>query len=201
MRFTFRLISTLCVLFFASSAYAASLVAIASPDPVSPGGMVQITLVGTTDPLTETTTSIDVRIVGFGTQVSTEQALSGTCIASVGCLQGAGWTAGGTQGTNVGGNYIAFSQIGGLTDGPITNGMAAGPTPPFLTGNSTLTAVFMIPAPATPGVAHIMLSDAGVGFFGISGSQILGSYGIPEPTTAALMGLGLLGLAASGRKR
>ena len=45
------------------------------------------------------------------------------------------------------------------------------------------------------------MSPLGVGFFGITGPQTLGSYTvIPEPTTAALMGLGLLGLAVAGRR-
>ena len=184
---------------FATVANAATLVATASPDPVAPGGTVTITLTGTTDPENETAQSIDVRIVGAGTEVSTETGQAGTCVAATGCIPGAAWNVGGTQGTNQGANYQAFNQIGGLTAVPNTLNMTPGS--PFHTGNSTLTAVFMIPAPATPGVAHIMLSDAGVGFFGISGSQILGSYNIPEPTTAALLGLGLLGLAASGRKR
>ena len=47
-----------------------------------------------------------------------------------------------------------------------------------------------------------MLLILNVGFFGITGTQSLGNYTvIPEPTTAALMGLGLLGLAVSGRRR
>ena len=188
---------------FATAANAATLVATASPDPVAQGGTVQITLVGTTDPLTETAQSVDVRIVGAGTHISVDTALTGTCTPGFGCLQGAGWTQGGTQSTTTGaGDFQAFSQIGGTSAVPNTNGMGAGPTPPFLTGNSTMTAVFTMTAPSTPGVVQIMLSSVGVGFFGISGSQSLGSYTVvPDPTTAALMGLGLLALAASGRKR
>ena len=185
---------------FATVANAATLVATASPDPVAPGGTVTITLTGTTDPENETTQSIDVRIVGAGTEVSTGQALAGVCVAGSGCIPGAGWSVGGTQGSNQGANYQAFNQIGGLAAVPNTANMNAGV--PFNTGNSTLTAVFTMTAPATSGVVQIMLADIGVGFFGISGSQSLGSYTVvPEPTTAALMGLGLLGLAFSGRRR
>ena len=185
---------------FATVANAATLVATASPDPVALGGTVTITLVGTTDPENETAQSIDVRIVGAGTEVSTETGQAGTCVAATGCIPGAAWNVGGTQGSNQGANYQAFNQIGGLTAVPNTLNMTPGT--PFHTGNSTLTAVFTMTAPATPGVVQITLADVGVGFFGISGSQSLGSYTVvPEPTTAALMGLGLLGLAVAGRRR
>ena len=60
---------------FATVANAATLVATASPDPVLQGAPVTITLVGTTDPENETAQSIDVRIVGAGTEGSTGQAV------------------------------------------------------------------------------------------------------------------------------
>ena len=190
---------------FATVANAATLVA-SAPDS-APGGLVTITLTGTTVPYaptgvepTDNATSIDVRIVGAGfSGVSAETGVGGTCIAATGCLGGAGWVPGGTQGSTVGGNFIALSQIGGLTPGPITNNMTPGV--PFSTGESSLSAVFTTTA-GGPGTYPIMLADLGVGFFDVSGSQQIGSYTVvPEPTTAALMGLGLLALAASGRKR
>ena len=207
MRLTFQLISTLSILFFASAASAATLVATPDQAVYSPGELVTITLVGTTDPYaptgvepTDNATSIDVRIVGTGfSGVSAETGVGGTCIAATGCLGGAGWVPGGTQGSTVGGNFIALSQIGGLTPGPITNNMTPGV--PFSTGESSLSAVFTTTA-GGPGTYPIMLADLGVGFFGISGSQQIGSYTVvPEPTTAAPMDLGLLGLAFSGRRR
>ena len=74
------------------------------------------------------------------------------------------------------------------------------PGNPFYAGDSTLTAVFT--SIAVPGTHDIELADLGVGFFGITGLQTLGSYTVvPEPTAAASMALGLLGLTAVGRQR
>ena len=73
---------------------------------------------------------------------------------------------------------------------------------PLPTGDSSLSSLFTLTASVVPGNYPINLAALGVGFFGISGSQSLGSYTVvPEPTTAALMGLGLLGLAVAGRRR
>jgi len=183
---------------FATVANAATLVATA-PDSAS-GGTVTITLVGTTDPETETAQSIDVRIVGAGfTAVSAEAATGGVCVVGSGCIPGAAYSVGGTQGTTVGGNFVAFSQIGGLAAVPLTNNMTPGAV--FSTGGSSLTAVFTTIAGA-PGTYPITLSNIGAGFFGVTGTTQIGSYTVvPEPTTAALMGLGLLGLAFAGRRR
>ena len=166
----------------------------------TPGQLVTITLTGvTTDPANEFTQSIDVRVVGAGfTSVSSETALGGTCVAGLGCIPGAGFSLGGTQGTTVAGNYQAFSQIGGLAPGPNTNGMTPGS--PFFTGASSLTAVFTTIAGAA-GTYDIDMAPIGVGFFGITGPRTLGSYTVvPEPSTAALMGLGVLFLAMVGRR-
>ena len=190
---------------FATVANAATLVA-SAPDS-APGGTVTITLTGTTVPYaptgvepTDDTQSIDVRIVGAGfTAVSAETGTGGTCVAATGCIVGAAYSVGGTQGSTVGGNFIAFSQIAGLGMIPLTNNMTPGS--PFNTGESSIEAVFTTTA-GTAGTYPIMLSDIGAGFFGITGTAQIGSYTVvPEPTTAALMALGLLGLTVVGRHR
>ena len=197
-------------LFFATAANAATLVANTDSPTYLPGATVTITLTGTTVPYaptgvepTDLAQSIDVRILGAGfiyTEVMTEQGEGGTCIPATGCIPGAAFSMGDTQGTTTaGGDFQAFSQIGGLTPGPMTNNMTPGV--PFSTGESSLSAVFTTVA-GGQGTYPIMLSAIGVGFFNIAGSQQIGSYTVvPEPTTAALMGLGLLGLAATARKR
>jgi len=103
-----------------------------------------------------------------------------------------------TQGTTVGGNFVAFDQIGGTGHVTQTAGMTGPPLCAcpgvigvFFSGDSSLTAVFTTTA-GGQGVYPIEMSNIGVGFFGITGPQTLGSYTVvPEPTTAALMGLGL----------
>ena len=198
-------------LFFAPAANAATLVANTDSPTYLPGATVTITLTGTTVPYaptgvepTDLAQSIDVRILGAGfiyTEVMTEQGEGGTCIPATGCLAGSAYSVGGTQGNMTeAGNYQVFNQIVGLVPGALTNNMNNS-APPFLTGESSLNAVFTTIAGAE-GDYDIDMSIVGVGFFGITGPQTLGSYTVlvPEPTTAALMGLGLIGLAMAGRR-
>ena len=98
---------------FGTSGNAVTLVA-TTDEPVGGyrvGATVTITLTGTTDPINEMSENIDVRITGAGfVEVSAETARSGTCLAFSGCLPGAPWNLGGTQGSTVAGNFVAFSQ-------------------------------------------------------------------------------------------
>ena len=211
MRFSL-LVSLLASLVFAGSALGATLVATIDQAIYQEGDLVTITLVGTTigagpgisEP-PDLATHIDVRIVGTGfTDVSTDTGLTGTCVYLSFCIQGQAYVVGYTQGTSVASNYIAFSQIGYLVPVAQTAGMmttAAG-FPPGTTAysdNGVLNAVFTTTA-GPPGTYPIEMSDVGIGFFGIAGPQTLGSYTVvSEPTTAALMGLGLLALSMRRR--
>jgi hypothetical protein len=54
-----------------------------------------------------------------------------------------------------------------------------------------------IPPVIPPGTASFMIGEAGSTSFSVSGSIVV----VPEPTTALLLGGGLLGLALAGRRR
>ena len=194
---------TVLVAALATGANAAQLRAETDSEIYAPGATVTITLTGRSDPYDEMTTHIDVRIVGTDfTEVSTEQAMGGTCLETFGCLAGAPWAVGGTQGDTVLGNYQAFNQIGSTVDTPITNNMdPSGFAEGFLEGNSHLRAVFTTTAGAE-GTYQIDLSPIGTGFFDVAGPMTLATYTgmVPEPSAGALMGLGVLVLGVTRRR-
>lgn len=216
MRCSFNLGSMLLALFFGHSTYAATLVATfdgsgPNMDIYNAGDPVTVTLTGTTVPYSPDgiipadpiDTHIDVRIIGTGfTEVSIELGVAGTCVSAVGCIPGDDWVASGVQAGTIGGNYLAFLQIGSLAPGvPLTNNMTP-PVPPssYYTGSSSITSIFTTIA-GSPGVYTIDLALGFYGFFGLTGlraagQQTLGTYTVvPEPSTALLVALGLLAVA------
>ena len=187
---------------FASSAHAATLVATTDQAIYQQGDLVTVTLTGTTvgagPGITEPTdlaTHIDVRVVGTGfTEVGTDTGRWDACVRETApplsnfCLLGNPWAVGGTQGTTVAGNYIAFSQVGiePATD-PVpqltgmTDVLVPQPIPGPVEGYGVLNAVFTTTA-GPQGIYPINMSDIGVGFFSVTGPQPLGSYTVvPNP--------------------
>ena len=86
-----------------------------------------------------------------------------------------------------------FNQVGafGATPAPASNLLVS--TVSFIAGNAGTTA--NVSWETDPGTGFAL------DFFGITNSPGLTLTIIPEPTTAALLGLGLFGLAAAGRRR
>ena len=103
-----------------------------------------------------------------------------------------GWTVGGTEGTLSGNSVTVFNQIQGLPPGaPFVNNYDGVDT-------AYITATVLL----TMGAALPVQIDFGpsTNFFGVGPGPGVTIEFIPEPTTATLLAMGLLGLMAT-RKR
>ena len=90
-----------------------------------------------------------------------------------------------------GSDGVLFAQVGAIT--PVT----------IATDDNIMTATMVITA-GSSGVVNFGWQTSGVlflKFFGLSNGGGTSITIVPEPTTAGLMGLGLIGLAISGRRR
>ena len=185
------LIALMAVTFAAASAHAASVVVTSSSgNEVTTGEAIQLQVTVSVAPGDGTDTSIFGALVYPGggavtNAVATQSALSGTAFAP------------GTLTCNTL-RCVMFSQTAGLA------GPQAGNVVGFLiaqqnvTVNAPIGAVLSWFWQSTP-------STAQVDFFNFNNASApvpaLRITVIPEPTTAALLGLGLLGLAVAGRRR
>ena len=190
MRFSV-LFPLLTSLVLASSGSAATLTVVADKSVYSPGESVTLTVTGTINPAAgEATTNIDVRLA-----FTNASFVSSTADNALNPPPPFGsqtsWTVGGTQGTLVGGEVTVFNQIQGLPPGgPFINNCNATFTDCFITA----TVVFTADTIGSMNFAFGTLTN----FFGLgSGPGI--SLLVPEPTTASLLTLGLLGLAMRRR--
>jgi len=193
MRFSV-LFPLLTSLVLASSGSAATLTVVADKSVYSPGESVTLTVTGTINPAAgEATTNIDVRLAF--TNASFVSSTADTALKPPPTLPPGQpptpWTVGGTQGTIVGGEVTVFNQIQGLPPGgPFINNCNATFTDCFITA----TVVFTADTIGSMNFAFGTLTN----FFGLgSGPGI--SLLVPEPTTASLLTLGLLGLAMRRR--
>jgi len=177
---------------FGTVAHAADLTITPDASSYDSGELITLTVTGTTNPAGgEATTNIDVR-VGF-TNSSYVSSAADTALNPPPMFgPSTAWTVGGTQGTLVSGEVTVFNQIQGLPPGgPFINTCNASFTNCFLNATVLMTA-------GSPGFA-VFSFGALTNFFGVGGGPGTSVIITPEPGTAALMGLGLLGLAARGR--
>ena len=182
----------LTLLICARSGFAATLTVVADQSTYLPGDTITLTVVGSIDPTSELAPHIDVRLelpanVSFVTSsadtAQTPPCMFGPCI----------WTVGAAQGTLTGNSLRLFDQTCTGCGVFVNNWNGVGLA--FITATAVLTAIS--PGSDVP-LDFGLLTD----FFGISGaSPGTTVHIVPEPTTSALMGLGVVVLALRRRLR
>ncbi len=197
MKRIFLLTLATAVAGFATVANSASLSVVADAASYTSGDAITLTVEGHINPtIGDATTNIDVRVSFTNssfTSLSAETATNPPPMFG----PATNWTVGGSQGTiDENGALTVFNQIQGLPPGgPFVNNCNGAFTDCFVSATVVMTA-------GAPGTAVFDFATF-TSFFG-EGPQAGTTAtinAIPEPTTAALMGLGLLGLAAAGRRR
>ena len=187
MRFTV-ITSLLASLIFASTAYAATLTVVADAATYGPGDPITLTVTGTINPTLEAATNffVSLDVPGNVTFLShtADQAFT------PGMFGNANWSVGGVEGQVTGSELRVFDQIHGVSPAPFGNNFNGVDTA-FVTATATFYA-------NAPGVVTFDFGGQ-TNFFGISGASPGVSVNIPEPATAALVALGLLGLGMRGR--
>ena len=191
MKRIFLLTLATAVAGFATVANAATLTVSADAASYASGATITLTVTGSINPVAEAAPNIFVTlgVPGNATFASAtaEQAYT------PGMFGNTNWAVGAGESNVNAGVYSAFDQIFGTGSAPFGNNF-----------NGTDEAYVIATALFTAGAPGAAAFDFGgdTNFFGISGaSSGVTVTIIPEPATAALMGLGLFGLAMAGRRR
>lgn len=168
---------------FASAANAASVVITANAATYNPGDLITLTVTGTA--LSESSTQVfgEILITGTGSVVGSGPTVQAALASFGGALP---WTIGGdTTCSNTA--CIVFNQLLGVTPFPVSN-------TPLAIGVLQYTA-------GAAGTVNINFDATDFDFFAAALPAQLSIQVVPEPTTAAMLGLGLFGLAIAGRRR
>ena len=191
MKRIFLLTLATAVAGFATVTNAATLTVSADAPSYASGATITLTVTGSTNPVSEAASNFLVTLgvpgnVSF-VSASAEQAYT------PGMFGNLNWTVGSGESAVNAGVYTVFDQTFGTGSAPFGNNFNG-------VDESTVTATALFTAGAPGAAAFDFAGDTN--FFGISGvSSGVTVTIIPEPTTAALMGLGLFGLAMAGRRR
>jgi len=175
----------------ATVAHAATLNVTPDSSTYAPGATITLTVQGNIDATAEATTNIDVRLAFTNSTFVSSTAENALNPPPMFGAQ-TGWTVGGTEGTLIGGEVTVFNQIQGLPPGgPFVNNCNGTFTDCFVTA----TVVFTAGSPGTAAFDFGALTN----FFGVGGGSGVSVVVGPEPGTASLLALGLLGLAMRRR--
>jgi len=176
------LIAVAAIIGLASAANAASVTVTADQASYNPGDTITLTVVA------------DASTGEASTQVFGDLLLSGAGSVLGGAVVPGGLASFGgglpwVLGTNPCSPTVctAMNQIGGVSPFPVTNTPLNIAVITYTAGNA--------------GLVNVAWDASTFDFFGISVPSGTSFTIVPEPTTAAMLGLGLLGLAVSGRRR
>lgn len=191
MRFS-AVVTLVATISSATMASAASLTISADQEYYSQGEPITLTLTGRIDPTVDFATNIYVRLELSGPLTLVDSAADTALNPMLAFGPQTTWLVGGTQGSLSGDSLTVFDQLQGLPPGaPFVNNFD-GVDEAYVKA----TVVLMMDGEGPAGADFA----ADTNFFGIDPGPGW-MYAIPEPTTAGLMGLGLVGLVIVGRRR
>jgi len=171
----------------ASAADAASVVVTSNQAVYTVGDTITLTVTGTANAGEVTTQVFGLLLLssGNGGTVSGSGPAVQTALVSFGAIP---WTIGGAAACDST-SCVVMNQLIGVTPFPVSN-------TPLAIATLSYTA-------ATPGTVDLNFLALTFDFFGaaLPATSSFNIVPIPEPTTAAMLGLGILGLTLAGRRR
>jgi hypothetical protein len=183
MKRTLFIVVALVAFVFATTAGAATLSVVSNKTTYSPGETITLNVSGDGQGASSYAVFGRLQYTGAGGVTAVTQTQK---------LVGSAWTSGSVG--NGAGFSDSFNQIAGLAALTATS---------LPTKNPFSTITLLAGATGTVNVAWNVVSGSGfeLSFFGLTNAPGTSFTIIPEPTTAALLGLGLVGLTLGGRRR